>query len=121
ALAQASVDANPGVRFLAARTLEAIGDVRQRYLKMETPPPPPPEIRKIGGLPGRTSVVTAALTAAGMNDTSASEEGDAKDPLLEGLRQALPALAARLNDPDVLVRRSAVDALETLEQEAAPA
>jgi HEAT repeat protein len=43
------------------------------------------------------------------------------DPLLDGLRTTFPALMVEVYDPDVRARRRAIDVLETLGPEAAPA
>jgi HEAT repeat protein len=47
--------------------------------------------------------------------------GGTEDPLLEGLRAAVPALADAVGDPDLRVRRAALDVLELLGPVGSPA
>src|SRR5262249_54947699 len=47
-------------------------------------------------------------------------QGKPDQILLDGLRVALPGLAAGVSDPDVRVRRATIDVLETLGQDAKP-
>jgi hypothetical protein len=50
-----------------------------------------------------------------------SAEGSLDDPFAEGLRPAVPRLAAALADPDPRIRRSAIDVLDRLGPLASPA
>jgi HEAT repeat protein len=61
------------------------------------------------------------LPAAVASSFSDGKPAAADDPLLDGLKSALPALAEGVADPEVRVRRAALDVLEMLGPAAAPA
>jgi HEAT repeat protein len=104
AMASAAADPDIRVRLVARHALEDVAGARWRLLR-------------------RASSAVAApqgVTYGSAGDRSA--EFLMEDPLLAGLRQALPALAAGAQgDPDVRGRRAAIDVLETLGRPAAPA
>ena len=90
-LARALRDADGEVRGLAAKGVEEMGQARWRWLR---------------------------LASRGGNQA----ESFGEDPLLAGLQTTLPGLgAAAGGDPEVRVRRAAMDALEILGPAAAPA
>jgi len=100
-LAQASGDADARVRILARHALEDVAEARVRWLR-------------------RASSALAA--PEGQGDPAAADRSAAfllNEPLLAGLRQALPALTAGVQDPDVEARRAAIDVLETMGRQAA--
>lgn len=92
-LTQALNDPEPGLRLLARRTLEQFASLQQRF------------------------------EGAGPSVVQARHEGAETPPrpLLERVRASVPALAAGVSDPDVRARRAAIDALENLGEDAAPA
>lgn len=103
ALARAAGDGDARVRVVARHALEDVAEARVRLLR-------------------RASSAVAA--APGQGDRVADGPSVAfllEDPLLEGLRQALPALAAGVEDADVEARRASIDVLEALGRHAAPA
>lgn len=95
ALARALADSDPLVRLRAARTLEEMSLIRRRYR------------RYVDSLTGETG--------------EKPPSGDQDDLLLQGLKQAVPALAGVLSDTVVQNRLAALDALEWLGPEAAAA
>jgi HEAT repeat protein len=104
ALARSAADPDARVRVVARHALEEVAGTRWRLLR-------------------RASSAVAAPEGGG--DRVAGERSAQfllEDPLLAGLRQALPALAAGVqDDPDVQGRRAAIDVLEALGRQAAPA
>jgi len=103
ALARASGDTDARVRVLALHALEHVADARVRLLRRASSAVAPP---------------------AGQGDEAAATRSAAfllEDPLLVGLRQALPALAECVEDPDVEARRAAIDVLEALGRQAVSA
>jgi HEAT repeat protein len=86
ALARAVRDSDTEVRLVAQRTLEDLAKARLRWLRLVSATP--------GGNEGQSVPVD--------------------DPLAEGLRAALPNLAAGVADPEVRIRRAAIDVLEVL-------
>jgi HEAT repeat protein len=67
---------------------------------------------------------TDALTTSKPKDTNEKplmDNAESKQPLLDRLHAALPAIATGVADPNVGARRAAIDALETLGAEASPA
>jgi HEAT repeat protein len=136
-LAAAASDKDPIVREHVIRTLEEMGNARQKLLW------------RAATVPAFQPTNGGALPADGDKKDKAkpADDGDARlrdsegiryagtetvqplpplrlpageDPLLEGLEKALRALALALNDPKATVRLAAVDALETLGDDAAP-
>jgi HEAT repeat protein len=91
ALARALRDADVEVRLLAQKALEEMAQAHRRWVRQR-----------------------AALVAQG-------PEAGADDPLLDGLRGAVPGLGGAVADPDVRVRRAAIDVLEMLGPLAEPA
>jgi HEAT repeat protein len=93
-------------RDLAIRTLAEISLARLRMLrKAQSVPRPPAEKRGDVALPrGAILRVSAQAPADPLDD----------DPLRPGLVGAIPAVSRSLADPDVSVRRIAVNILETL-------
>jgi HEAT repeat protein len=107
AIAKAVNDPDPAVRFSARRTVEEMGQARQRWLNppLQALPPPKPEkpVRAPGGGVGEVSLVYLPEPAPA-----------AKDDLLPGLLTTVPALIDGLKDPDVRGRLAALDALEAI-------
>lgn len=95
AVGAAVKDAHWAVRIMAAHALEEMGNAQQRLLRRATSVP---------RIPGE-------------------KEPDVygQDPFRKGLSQAVPNLAAQLKDPNPRVRLAAVDALELMSAEMAPA
>jgi HEAT repeat protein len=69
----------------------------------------------------RTDAVTTSNPKDGNNEKPLMEGSESKQPLLDRLHAALPAIATGVADPNVGARRAAIDALETLGTEASPA
>jgi HEAT repeat protein len=114
ALARALEDSDPIVRLLVRRTLEDMAIDRLRFLQRPSGPPGPPPV---GLLPaGPVNEKEPPLLASG--EESEPPEVTA-DPLLKGLRSALPGLAAGLKDPDVRIRLASLDVLEEMGPDAA--
>jgi HEAT repeat protein len=114
ALARALEDSDPTVRLLVRRTLEDMAIDRLRFLQRPSGPPGPPPA---GLLPaGPVNEKEPPLLASG--EESETPEVTA-DPLLKGLRSALPGLAAGLKDPDVRIRLASLDVLEEMGPDAA--
>jgi len=107
AVARVLRDPDPAVRLEAQRALEKMGTARQRFQRLIQGAGPQLSTRLSADEPGAPS---------GQPGKSA-----APDALLEALRIAIPALKADLQDPNVRVRLGAVDVLEALGQDAAPA
>jgi HEAT repeat protein len=119
ALARAINDPDPSVRTMARRAAENLAYARAKLLHPSAfmaptplPPPGPPSMGK----------EESRLPAAGPRDVAATAAADPpkQDPLRQGLRQVLDALAAGLTDKDVLARLAAVDAIEALGKDAVP-
>jgi HEAT repeat protein len=114
ALARALEDSDPTVRLLVRRTLEDMAIDRLRILQRPSGPPGP---APIGLLPaGPVNEKEPPLLASG--EESEPPEVTA-DPLLKGLRSALPGLAAGLKDSDVRIRLASLDVLEEMGPDAA--
>jgi HEAT repeat protein len=113
-LARVLGDQVPQIRLLACRALEEMANARQRLLKRSNsvPPAPAPTRDKAALGEARDQVVPVAEQAP---PTAAPE------PIGKGLREVLPALIRALKDPDVDVRRAALDTMELLGEGAAPA
>ncbi|HMF14215.1 MAG TPA: HEAT repeat domain-containing protein, partial [Gemmataceae bacterium] len=149
-LATAAGDRDPSVRVLVIRALEELGNARQKLLwraasvpeftaapsgkqngddqkkKEESPKKDANERKDNGqedGLDDTRADSGAAIRYAAENVQRLPQfrlpAGD--DPLLEGLQKTLRALAEALNDPKPQVRLAAVDTLETMGDDAAPA
>jgi HEAT repeat protein len=117
ALAGALEDSDPIVRLLVRRTLEDMAIARLRILRRPSGPPGPPPGGERGLLPaGPVNEKEPPLLASG--EESEAPEVTA-DPLLKGLRSALPGLAAGLKDPDVRIRLASLDVLEEMGPDAA--
>ncbi len=103
------------VRLRAHQTLEEVGAVWTHL-----------EGRDGGPAPG-SSVAETVRPAGLTNDAAAVEPTPwtagplAAQPLLQRLHAALPSLIAGVADPDVRVRQAAIEALEVLGADAAPA
>ena len=102
-LAGAAADPDAPVRVLARHALENVAEARLRLLRRAASAVACPE--------GEGNMATGRRSAAYLLE----------DPLLAGLRQALPALTAGVDDPDVKGRRAAIDVLEAMGRQAAPA
>lgn len=111
ALTRALGDSDPGVRWLAHHTFENLSQTWQRLQ------------RRAGSLPPALPVIPATVTVAGLPQPARLTP--ARAPVLaavpNGAAAALPGLIQGLDDPNVKVRRAALDALETLGPAAAPA
>jgi HEAT repeat protein len=117
-LARVLADSDPEARLLALRTLEWIAGSRLRLRRRWESLPElnaksvtDAGVRARGGLSARGLVLVVA------------QQGNAgvADLLRRGVTPALDAIAQRLRDPDPVNRRAAVDFLEMLENDAAPA
>jgi HEAT repeat protein len=118
ALGRALADPDLEVRLLARRTLEDLGNARQRLLRL--PPAAEAGSREEPGGPGPGG--NGASNGDGAEQPAAPPGSAATEQLLlEGLRTALPALIRGLADPDAEARLGAIDALEVLGPSAAPA
>jgi hypothetical protein len=110
-------DADPTARFLAYRTLGHVGIAWHRLQERACQ----------AALSGLASTnMPSVPKEVGSEESSppiaqSGQQPTADGPLLERLRAALPELAAGLGDSDARVRRSAIETLETLGAEAAPA
>jgi HEAT repeat protein len=110
-------DTEPEVRLQAHHALESISSVmvrlRNKSVNVQTLMPVAFRSANQAEAGGSTGIVLAGLNAkAGPLQVL---------PSLERLRGVVSALSASLNDPDAPTRRAAVDALETLGDEAAGA
>jgi HEAT repeat protein len=116
-----STESSDDLRFAATRALEEMGYARLRLLNREAsvpvlePPKKEEEIKKPVGKAVRQGPIQLAT----------AQQPPAKltpDPLLEGLRAALPTLANRSAfDPDHRVRTRAIETMESMGDEASPA
>ncbi len=108
-LARALSDPDPEVRINARRSLEMIGNTRQRLQ------------RRMDSVPLMTTEVNAG--APPVVPVAAQQKGEAPkdDPLDQALRPGLQVIARGLTDRDARVRLASVDFLEMLEDGAAPA
>jgi HEAT repeat protein len=137
ALAAAAADKDSIVRTFAIRTLEEMGNARQKLLwRAATIPeyqptkgnaPPAGEEKKDTKKPANDGEArlldTDNIRYAGAEMAQRLPPlrlAAGEDPLLEGLEKALRALAQALSDPKATVRLAAVDALETIGDDAAP-
>jgi HEAT repeat protein len=102
ALARGAADADARVRIPARHALEDVATARLKLLR-------------------RASSALAAPPGEGDPAATATAAFLLEDPLLAGLRPALPALTAGVEDADVEARRAAIDALEAMGRHAAPA
>jgi len=103
ALTRAIGNSDVRVRIAARHTLESVAVARLRLM-------------------GRAS--SAVATPEGQGDAASGARSArflVDDPLLTVLRQALPVLTAGVDDADVESRRAAIDALEAMGRQAAPA
>ena len=148
ALASAATDKDPTVRALVIRTLEELGNARQKLLLRAASVPEyttkpggnkADDKKKNGEKPkddgdkkedgkkeededaGLDSADGIRYAAANGQNLPHFRLPPGEDPLLEGLEKTLRALAEALNDPKAQVRLAAVDTLETLGDDAAPA
>jgi HEAT repeat protein len=144
-IARAAVDPDPAVRIQVRRVLEDLAVARRsaQRIKEKVPAPRPdtepadqnktPEkpvpnkkVPEKSGEPKRVEGFLPALPGAGAapgvlvarQDDDRREQGDS---LGHTLRRALDAAVAGLSDPNVRARLAAVDLLETMGPEAAPA
>jgi HEAT repeat protein len=100
------------VRLQAHHALEDMG---RAWLRLEsragcTPAAPQP-----------ADALTTSNSKDGNSEKPLLESPESKQPLLDRLHAALPAIATGVADPNVGARRAAIDALETLGTEASPA
>jgi HEAT repeat protein len=142
ALGTATGDPEGAVRVLAIRTLEELGLARQLLLWREAAVPhyraneggdkkdsneDKKNDKKEAGKPGPDEEARLEraegirYAAAGTTRLQPFRLPEGQDPVLQGLQRAIRALAQALNDPRVDVRLAAVEALETLGDDAAPA
>jgi HEAT repeat protein len=136
ALSSATSDKDATVRVLALHAIEEMGNARMRLLRLGASVPETRPLdggekkenekkegeKKEGTGASRGSDASVRLAAL-ENSSTRSTFGFAaeEDPLQAGLRSTVRALAQALEDPKVEVRLAAVDALETLRDDAAPA
>jgi HEAT repeat protein len=102
-LARAAGDVDPEVRLLARKALAETAEARLRLIR-------------------RSSSVLAAperLAVAKCQEQALTFLRD--DPLMQGLRETIPALTAGVDDADIRVRRATLDVLEAMGQGAVPA
>ncbi len=102
-LAHAGGDADAQVRVLARHALESIAGARVALLRR---------------------AASAVGAPDGQGDTASGRRSAAyllEDPLLPGLREALPSLTAGVTDSDVKGRRAAIDTLEVMGRQAVSA
>jgi HEAT repeats len=102
-LARASDDSDAQVRVMARHALENVAEARVRLLRRASSAVASPD--------------SDGDKASGMRSAAYLLE----DPLLAGLRQALPALTTGVEDSDVKGRRAAIDVLEAMGRQAASA
>jgi HEAT repeat protein len=102
-LSHAAGDSDAQVRVQARHALEELAEARVRLLRRAASAVAPPE--------GEGDAASGRRSAAYLLE----------DPLLAGLREALPALIAGVGDPDVKGRRVAIDVLEAMGRQAASA
>jgi HEAT repeat protein len=106
-LTNALGDPDAGVRLAARHALEEFGSTWQEWQS---------------NLQAGTVQLAQQLPASMAASTAWKRDGlERPQPLLARLQAALPALAAGVRDPNVQNRRAAVDALEMMGDEAAPA
>ena len=121
AVTSAARDKEAAVRLEVGRTLEALAFARREYLDYEK------NLLKVGGdkLEGGkgqgrvTPGQPVALTGRAAGELATADAAD--QPLLNGLRKAVPTLALLTGDVNAEVRLAALSALDLLEEEAAPA
>jgi HEAT repeat protein len=104
------------VRLLIRRALEDLGVARvmfQRFTRGELP--------VVGPAPGAGEAAAAKPIAQQVALQRPAPAPPEDDPILDLLKAALPALTKGLSDPELEARLRAVDALETLGPQAAPA
>jgi HEAT repeat protein len=102
--AKALTDSDPEVREKARRTLEMYGNARLRLMRLIESVPP------------------LAAAAPVRPARAVQQEGELKqDALSLALLPGLEVITRGIRDPNVLVRRSTLDFLESLEDAAAPA
>jgi hypothetical protein len=111
-LTNALGDTNAAVRLHAHQALEELGAAWQRFQARAASVPPLAQVAHVND--------GSALDTAGKAG-AADFAPKPQQLLVDRLRASLPALMAGLSDPQVTVRRAAVDALETMGDEAAPA
>ncbi len=139
ALTAAAADPDPAVRVQVRRVLEELGMTRYRLDRREASvprgegvPPPRPEPRPgegKGPAPGSGGAfLPPALPASGAPVILTAQERERPaparaggDPLAGLMRAALPAAVAGLSDPNVRARIEAVEVLEAMGADAAPA
>jgi HEAT repeat protein len=129
AVARALTDPVPEIRYLAALALEDMGYARLKLLRKaaSVPAEQPPDkddkeakLRRGHRDPFRQVAATEAVAQEKLPVKPKELGGD--DPFRSGLIvKGLPLLTARLFDPNVRVRLTALDALEPLGPDAAPA
>jgi HEAT repeat protein len=122
ALARALNDPDPTVRLVVRQVLEDMAITRLRLQRRPgapaAPPPTPGERRPELPRTGLSNERESVAFADGEESEAPAPAGG--DPLLKGLRVALPGLAAGLKDRDVRIRLASLDALEELGENAAP-
>ncbi len=91
---------------------------RLRLLQRPSAPPGPPPGGERGKLPGGPVDEKKPPLLTGGEESEPPEVS--RDPLLKGLRSALPGLAAGLKDRDVRIRLASLDVLEEMGPDAAP-
>jgi HEAT repeat protein len=129
ALGKALNDPDAEVRLLTERTLEELGGAQQRLLRAAAPSSVPPGTPRPEESQGAVhhkgdSFLTLRGTTPFTNLTRVAlklQAGTVPDKVVELVPSLLPALEARLRDPNVKVRLAAVDVLEALGEAATPA
>lgn len=131
ALSAATTDKDVTVRVLALHTIEEMGNARARLLRQaasvpETQPlnggeKKEPEKKEGARTTPEADTPIRFAALGGFTTQPPFRLAPEEDPLLRGLRSTLRALAQALEDPKAEVRLAAIDALEMLGDEAAPA
>jgi HEAT repeat protein len=111
-IAATLTDPDPEVRLTARHALEMISNARLRLLR---------RVRSIPEMPIQAQPEAGDTVPVVQKDEKDQKDGPKDDPLGEVLRPSLLVMAKGLQDPDVRVRRAAVDFLEVLEDAALPA
>jgi HEAT repeat protein len=124
ALAGATLDrGDSGVRIAARQVLEELILFRRQL--REISPPAPPEEKKSGATgsaaPLGNGIVVALGRPVALGAAIEQAPEQPADPVGEALRTVLPALREGLSDPNAEGRLAAVNVLETIGPDAAPA
>lgn len=110
---------SPAIRVQVARTLKEIGYARQRLERKAATVPQAPMAKADAGTTNADLVHLAQLAGhtpveEGVEAADSPNDKIWDDPLLSGLKGAMPQLVGRLSDPNLEVRLASVETLETL-------